>query len=355
METVVYNVTIFGINLKLKPVAFTIGGWSVYWYGIIIALGFALALVYAWRNSKRLGVNFDRLLDVVIVTVPLAILSARAYYLIFDPNGNGITSFKQFFGLDGKGFSGLAIYGGVIGAVVVGGIMCYIRKVNVLCAFDIASVGFLIGQGIGRWGNFMNQEAFGSATGSSWWGMTSENVAAELGEGVLAHPCFLYESIWCLGGAVLLHFISKKRAFKGEIALCYCVWYGAGRTVIEGLRTDSLYLFGSSIRVSQALSALLVIFGAVMLTIGFKKRKTEEKDARYHNVFGEMSDTVIAAEGVDTGNAIDTDDTTVTNDTTDAKDATDTDDAVGADGTGETDGVGESDETDETSQNEKAE
>lgn len=349
METVVYNVTIFGINLKLKPVAFTIGSWSVYWYGIIIALGFALALVYARRNSKRLGVNFDRLLDVVIVTVPLAILSARAYYLIFDPNGNGITSFKQFFGLDGKGFSGLAIYGGVIGAVVVGGIMCYIRKVNVLCAFDIAAVGFLIGQGIGRWGNFMNQEAFGSATGSSWWGMTSENVAAELGEGVLAHPCFLYESVWCLGGAVLLHFISKKRAFKGEIALCYCVWYGIGRTVIEGLRTDSLYLFGSSIRVSQALSALLVIFGAVMLAIGFKKRKTEEKDARYHNVFGEMSDTVIAAEGVDT------DDTTVTNDATDANDATDTDDAVGADSTGEAGGVDEADEIGDTSQNEKAE
>ncbi len=310
MSAAVYNVTIFGIDIKLRPVAFSIGGWSVYWYGIIIALGFALALVYAWRSSKRFGVNFDRLLDVVIVTVPAAILSARAYYLLFDPNGDGIKSLKQFFGFDGKGFSGLAIYGGVIGTVVVGGIMCRVKKLSIPAVFDLASVGFLIGQGIGRWGNFMNQEAFGGPTGSSWWGMTSERVAAELGEGVLAHPCFLYESLWCALGFVLLHKVSRHRAFEGEIASLYCVWYGAGRAVIEGLRTDSLYLFGSGIRVSQALSVLLVLFGAVMLAVGFKRRRTKASEMTYENVFGECEpyaeeDTALSAPDTETENADD--------------------------------------------------
>ncbi len=272
----VYNVTIFGINLTLNPIAFTIGDFSVYWYGIIIAFGFSLAVVYAWRNAKRFGIDFDRIIDVVLVALPVAVLSARAYYLIFDPNGEGITSFKQFFGLDGHGFSGLAIYGGVIGAVVAGGIMCKIRKVNILSMFDLASIGFLIGQGIGRWGNFMNQEAFGAATGSTWWGMTSEKVAYELGEGVLAHPCFLYESVWCLTGVLLLHILSKRKTFNGEVALGYCVWYGLGRTFIEGLRTDSLYIGNTSIRVSQALSLALVVFGIVtFVVVKFIKKKKD--------------------------------------------------------------------------------
>lgn len=278
----VYHVTIFGLELTLNPIAFKIGDWSVYWYGVIIAIGFALAVVYAWLNAKRFGIEFDRMLDVVLVTVPLAILCARAYYLIFDPNGEGITSFKQFFGMDGHGFSGLAIYGGVIGAAVVGSIMCKLRKVNLPAMLDLAAIGFLIGQGIGRWGNFMNQEAFGSATGSTWWGMTSENVAKELGEGVLAHPCFLYESVWCLLGVLALHILSKKKAFNGQVALGYCIWYGIGRSIIEGLRTDSLYIGDTNIRVSQALSLCLVVLGiiaTVVILIVKKKRAQKVAEA----------------------------------------------------------------------------
>ena len=317
----------------MNPVIFELGKLEIRWYAVLILIGALLAIYLIQKEAFKFGVSKEFIFNMAFWSIIFGFIGARIYYVVFDWSyySKHLSEILKIWE------GGLAIHGGLIAALIT--ILIYTKKygLRTIRYLDFICPPVLLAQSIGRWGNFMNQEAFGSATGSSWWGMTSENVAAELGEGVLAHPCFLYESIWCLGGAVLLHFISKKRAFKGEIALCYCVWYGAGRTVIEGLRTDSLYLFGSSIRVSQALSALLVIFGAVMLTIGFKKRKTEEKDARYHNVFGEMSDTVIAAEGVDTGNAIDTDD------------------AVGADGTGETDGVGESDETDETSQNEKAE
>ena len=292
-----YHVTIFGLNLTINPVAFRVGSYPVYWYGIIIAIGFGLAVLYAYKNAKRFEINLDRLFDVVLVTTPIAILCARAYYLLFDPAGNGIKSIEQFFGINQPGgFQGLAIYGGVIGAAVVGVIMCLVRKVNVFSTLDLAAIGFLIGQGVGRWGNFMNQEAFGAATGSNWWGMTSENVAAELGEGVLAHPCFLYESIWCLLGVLVLHLISKKRQYKGQVALGYCIWYGFGRMIIEGLRTDSLYLWETNIRVSQALSALLVL-GGVGVMIGMEiRRRRLIKENEYVDMFGKPDDIEIVAK-----------------------------------------------------------
>ncbi len=281
------EVTIFGIHLTLNPVAFTLPfgeGWDVYWYGIIIASGFMLAVLYGMLNAKRLGVNTDRLLDVVIVAAPVAILGARLYYIVFDP----VLTLSDFFDFSNGGFSGLAIYGAVIGAFASGALMCYIRKVNILDAFDLAAVGFLIGQGIGRWGNFINQEAFGSATGSSWFGMTSENVEAVLGEGALAHPCFFYESIWCLTGALLLHIYSKKRRFSGQVILGYCVWYGLGRTFIEQLRMDSLFL-GGPFRISTILSVLLCIGGVVGTVLILRKQK-EPKDTEYVSVFADVMD-----------------------------------------------------------------
>ena len=282
------SVTIFGIHLKINPIAFTIpvgSGWSVYWYGIIIATGFLLALIYGFKSAKRFNLNPDRMTDVILVTTPVAVLSARAYYLIFDGvKTNGI---KGFFGFDGQGFSGLAIYGGVIGAVVCGFIMCKLRKVNIKDMLDVAALGFLIGQGIGRWGNFMNQEAFGGPTGSSWWGMTSSNVAADFAlkgydPTALAHPCFLYESIWCLLGFFLLHKLSKKRKYSGEIALGYCVWYGFGRAIIELLRTDSLMI--GNLKVSCLLSAVICIGAAVYMAYKYKKIK-EEGPSDYVPVF----------------------------------------------------------------------
>lgn len=265
------DVTIFGIDLELNPIAFNLFGvWTVYWYGIIIALGFSAAVVYAFFNAKRFNVNIDKLIDAVLVSTPVAILSARLYYMLFYYNGE--FTFKDFFGIGSdKGFSGLAIYGGVIGAAVAGLIMCKVCKLKVLDVFDLASIGFLIGQGIGRWGNFINQEAFGTLTGSNFWGMESGNTIAECGFGMV-HPCFLYESVWCIIGVVLLHIISKKRKYSGQISLCYCAWYGFGRAVIEGLRTDSLKL--GSIRVSQVLSAVICVASIVVMYVIYRKNKS---------------------------------------------------------------------------------
>ena len=288
------NVTIFGIDLYLNPVAFTIpigSGWSVYWYGIIIALGFMLALLYGYKNAARLGIDTDRMLDVALITTPLAILCARSYYLIFDDvKGN---FFSDFFNFSGRGFSGLAIYGGVIGAAVFGGLMCKIRKVSIPDMLDLASLGFLIGQGIGRWGNFVNQEAFGGPTGSSFWGMTSGNVVSDfIAKGydptALAHPCFLYESIWCILGFFILHKLSKKRAFSGEIALMYCVWYGFGRAFIELLRTDSLMI--GEIKVSALLSAVICV-GAAFLIV-YIRNKVKPQTEEYVSVFGEQMEVI---------------------------------------------------------------
>lgn len=290
------EVTIFGINVNLDPIAFTVFGWDVYWYGVIIAFGFMLALVYGYVNAKRYNINIDRMLDVVLVTVPVAILCARTYYVLFD--GVKLESFGDFFGFGkSSGVSGLAIYGGVIGAVLAGGLMCYIRKLNVLSMFDLASPAFLLAQSIGRWGNFINQEAFGSFTGSSWWGMESAKTISYMGSEGLVHPCFLYESIWCIIGFFVLHYFSKKRNFKGEIALMYCIWYGFGRGIIELLRTDSLMI--GPIKVSSLLSFLICI-GAI-ITIIVVRRKSLEKQEVYEGVFNENFDDVNEVEENENG------------------------------------------------------
>lgn len=290
MSNTIYHVTLFGLEFDISPVAFTLpigeNGWPVYWYGIIISLGFLLALIYAFTNTKRFGINADRLIDCVLVTTPVAILGARAFYLLFD--GNGISSFANFFSIhDG----GLAIYGGIITAALVGALMCKIRKLKMADVLDLAALGFLIGQAVGRWGNFFNQEAFGRYISGSalpdWWGMTSERVADFYFEGVMVHPCFLYESLWCILGFIVLHLISRHRVFSGEIALGYGIWYGTGRFFIEGLRTDSLYI--GNLRVSQLISAVAVIICALLLVFFLvrKKKKEVPKDEDYSPMFEE--------------------------------------------------------------------
>ena len=279
------NVTIFGIHLKLSPIAFSIpigsGHWDIYWYGIIIATGFLLALIYGLKNAPRYGLNSDRMLDVILVATPVAILSARTYYVIFD--GEKLNGIGDFFGFGtSSGFAGLAIYGGVIGAFASGAVMCKIRKVKILDMFDVAATGFLIGQGIGRWGNFINQEAYGAFTGSSFWGMQSEKTVSEMGEG-LVHPCFLYESIWCMAGFFILNHFSKKRRFSGEISLMYCVWYGFGRGFIELLRTDSLMI--GNLKVSCLLSFLISIAAFSALAVLRNRYKENSSLADYEEVF----------------------------------------------------------------------
>lgn len=277
-----YDVTIFGIHLTLNPIAFTLpigDGWDIYWYGIIIALGFMLAIIYGMKNASRFNVDTDKMLDVIIVATPVSILCARTYYVIFD--GVKLNSIGEFFGFEG-GFSGIAIYGAVIGAFACGAVMCKIKKIKIFDMFDLAATAFLIGQGIGRWGNFMNQEAYGTFTGSNWWGMESTRTIAEMGEG-LVHPCFLYESIWCCAGFFVLNHFSKKRHFSGEITLLYCVWYGFERAIIENLRTDSLMI--GNLRVSVLVSVIIFVAALVTLIVIHQKQKAVVSDDNYTAMF----------------------------------------------------------------------
>ena len=280
-----YDVVIFGIHLTLNPVALRLpigaNGWSIYWYGIIIALGFCLAILYGTRNCERFGMNSDKMLDIVLIVTPIAVLCARTYYVLFD--GVKCESIVDFFGMSGSsGVAGIAIPGGLIGAFVSAAVVCKVLKVKITDMFDLAALGFLIGQGIGRWGNFINQEAYGGFTGSDFWGMQSQKTIAEMGEG-LVHPCFLYESIWCILGFIIIHKLSKKRSFSGEVFLMYCTWYGFGRGFIEILRTDSLML--GSIKISCLLSFVVCVISATIIICVRKKQK--EASVEYTAVFSE--------------------------------------------------------------------
>ena len=259
-----YNVTFphLGLEFNINPVAFSIGNFHVYWYGIIIAAGFLLALIYASFSCKKMNIDINRLFDVVIVGLITGVIFARLFYVVFYPGDKYWKNPLEIFQIhDG----GLAIYGGIIGAVVFGSLMAKLRKLKVTAVLDIAALGFLIGQCVGRWGNFINQEAFGSATELPW-GMHSENTAAVVDGNV--HPCFLYESLLCLLGFVLLHFFTRRfRRYDGQTFLLYIVWYGACRFFIEGLRTDSLIIPGTGLRVSQVIAAACVVAGIILLVL----------------------------------------------------------------------------------------
>lgn len=275
-----------GWSFNIDPTAFKIGNLEIQWYGILITLGLVLAVLYCFPRMKRFGIDSDRAVDAVIGGVIGGIIGARAYYVIFNwSEYKG--DIKEIFNTRG---GGLAIYGGIIGAMLLGLLICKIRKVKMLPMLDITVLGFLIGQGIGRWGNFVNQEAFGSNT-DSLFGMTGGRIQASLdwettymsgemyqnGKEVFAdyavHPCFLYESLWCILGFVLLALWSKHRKYDGQIFLMYLGWYGAERFFVEGLRTDSLML--GNIRVSQMLSAVLFVISVTLQIIFFFRRKRD--------------------------------------------------------------------------------
>ena len=272
-----------GLSFPLNRVAFSIGGINIYWYGVCIAVGMCLALVFAFRHGVEFGVDADAMVDVILIGVVMGILCARLYYVAMAPY-NYDSLWEVLAIRDG----GLAIYGGIIGGFLFGGLACKWRKVPVLPMFDLAAMGFLIGQGCGRWGNFFNQEAFGCNT-TLPWGMYSEATHDYLLSSVVTapkgviidpnlpvHPTFLYESIWCFVGLALLVAYIKKRKFNGDIALRYLVWYGAGRFWIESLRTDSLLLVPSlGLRASQLVAAAAVV-GGVALEI-FLTRKYKSK------------------------------------------------------------------------------
>lgn len=256
------------IEFPVYSTAFTIFGFEIKWYGIMIMLGALLAIIYCFRRMRKFGVDDDRAVDVVIVGFIGAVICARLYYVIMSWDSFKDDLSSIFAIRDG----GLAIYGGLIGAILFGAIAAKIRKVKLLPLLDLVGIGFLIGQAFGRWGNFFNHECYGCNT-TFPWGMTSPRIQSELRAETNAifeatgmtvdptlpvHPCFLYESLWCVIGFIILHLYSKHRKFDGELFFMYIGWYGLGRMMIESLRTDSLMI--GHLRISQLVAGLCVVF-----------------------------------------------------------------------------------------------
>ncbi len=280
-----------GFGFTIDPTAFTVFGLDIQWYGIIITLGLILAIIYVFPRMKRFGIDSDRAVDAVIGGVLGGIVGARLYYVIFnwDDYSKGSVGATLKAVINTRN-GGLAIYGGIIGAFVVGFIICKLRKVRILPMLDVTVLGLLIGQGIGRWGNFVNQEAFGTNT-DFFLGMTGGTIQRTINNAVqiggdmynngnpemmwekAVHPCFLYESVWCILGFVILALISKKRRYDGQIFLMYMAWYGFERFFVEGLRTDSLMI--GNIRVSQALSAIIFIASVIIQIVMFSRIKRD--------------------------------------------------------------------------------
>ena len=247
----------FGISVDPPSVAFSVGKLTVYWYGIILATGFLLGVLYCLKRSKEFGITEDQILDGLFIVAPVAIICARVYYCIFNWSeyaADPVSCLKIWEG-------GIAIYGSLIGAVLMTILYTRWKKIPLKPVLDLVSLGFVIGQFIGRWGNFINREAYGAVT-DSFLRMGLEDAAGNV---TYYHPTFLYESLWNFVGFLFLHFYIKRRKYDGQIFTMYIAWYGLGRAIIEGLRTDSLYLFNTGIRVSQLLAAVSCVIATVLL------------------------------------------------------------------------------------------
>ena len=266
-------ITFPGLGIEIDPAAgFSIGSFSVNFYGVIIAIGLILAVVYAWKRCDQFGIKADDITDGVLYIVPFAVLCARAYYCIFQWETYASNPISVLYIWEG----GLAIYGGVLGAIIGVVVYCYFKKIKVPALLDLVALGFLIGQSMGRWGNFFNREAFGAET-DSFLRMGLYLSTDRFPTSVIHyyHPTFLYESLWNLVGFVLLHFFSKRRQYDGQVALGYVVWYGLGRAIIEGLRTDSLYW--GDFRVSQVLAVVSCLAGATVLCVMVFRHHSADK------------------------------------------------------------------------------
>ena len=254
-----------GLSFEVNRVAFTIGGMNIYWYGVLIATGIVLAILFAFRHCAEFGIDGDAMTDVIVVGVVMAIICARIYYVAMSP-----FDYATVWDMLDIRQGGLAIYGGIIGAVIFGGLACRWRKVRLLAMFDLTGMGFLICNTTLPWGMY-------SAATEAY--LRGSNVTVPAGAVIdptmPVHPTFLYESLWCLVGFIALRLYMKKRRFDGDIALLYAIWYGAGRFWIEGLRTDSLLLVPSmGLRASQLVAGFAVVAG-IAAEIVLSRRREE--------------------------------------------------------------------------------
>ena len=256
-----------GLSFDINPVLIEfdfLGG--IRWYGVIIAIGILLAVLYCSYAAKREGEKSETITDTVIYSLPVSVICARTYYVIFSwehYKDNFIDVFKIWEG-------GIAIYGAIIGALISATLYFKVKKLNVLKMYDICSLGLLIGQAVGRWGNFVNAEAFGGEC-SYKWGMSINGAAS-------VHPTFLYESLWNTLGFVILSHINKKRPFYGITFFSYLLWYGTGRFFIEGLRADSLYI--GNFRISQIVAGICILSGLTANIVLYLRYKRNIKKKR---------------------------------------------------------------------------
>ena len=265
----------FGIDVNPGR-TLDIGPLSIHFYGLVIALGLLLAVVYGCRRCRQFGITEDDLTDGVLWVTPFAILCARVYYCAFTWESGGYQANPLSVLYIWQG--GLAIYGGVLGAILGIVVFCKVKKIRLPAVLDVVALGFLIGQGISRWGNFFNREAFGSAVSEGYFlrmGLLNQYTGAV----EFYHPTFLYESVWNLTGFVLLHILSKRRRYDGQVALGYVAWYGLGRAIIEGLRVDSLYW--GPFRVSQVLAAVSCLAAVAVLV--FLQGRPHDREKLYVN------------------------------------------------------------------------
>ncbi len=289
-------------EFNLDPVAFEIGDFSVRWYGIIICLGMILAVSYIYYRTKSQKLLFDDLLDLAMFTIPLGVIGARLYY-IFTDSGNG-SMFKNVMNNDNLTFGekllqlanipggGLAIYGGIIAGVLTVFFVCRHKKINILKFLDATAPAVMIAQAIGRWGNFFNAEAYGAETTLPWRMGIIHNIENPLSEFATMryyHPTFLYESLWNVTGFILINIFYKKKKFDGQWFLAYVAWYGLGRAFIELLRTDSLWIFNHTLRVSTVVGGISFVVAVIFMIILYKKNKDKElsrviyyADAKHH-------------------------------------------------------------------------
>ncbi|HEY9062397.1 MAG TPA: prolipoprotein diacylglyceryl transferase [Pseudobacteroides sp.] len=292
------------ISFQIDRVAFSLFGFSIHWYGIIIAAGFLLAVVLGMRACKKLGIDPDNIIDLVLYAAPVAIICARLFYVVFSGDRIYLDDPLEIVRI---WHGGLAIYGGIIGAIATTYVYCRVKKINALNILDFGLPYFALAQAIGRWGNFVNQEAFGSQTNLPW-GMTG-NVIQEylkmnypdINPNIPVHPTFLYESLWNLGVFAFLIWYTKRKKNDGEVFLLYLVTYGLGRFWIEGLRMDSLMI--GPFRVSQLIALGCAVLGAAAF-VGLRKMKKASLEevsepSSYSAILEELNNKSSDGEGQD--------------------------------------------------------
>lgn len=284
-------------EFTVKSEAFSIFGAPIAWYAIIICIGMIAAVAYVIFRAKGIGIDSEQILDFALFVIPIGVLGARLYYVIME-----IDSFNSIGEVFNIRNGGLAIYGGIIAGAITVFCVCKYKNIDFLAFADCVVPGLILAQAIGRWGNFMNGEAFGGETTSFLrMGIRNYNsiVTFNTYDMVYVHPTFLYESLWNIIGFIGINIFYKHKKYDGQIFLMIFGWYGLGRMLIEGLRTDSLYLFGTSIRVSQALAALLFVACAALLIyfaikkpnrpFYFREAATEGKDTKVKKNSGKKS------------------------------------------------------------------